>query len=276
MSVNVKIKQKGLFKKKLNIADIIKLTNLSYGVSNEHYCLNENEIAEHTLLYDKSKLARGIDLCMEGNDITLFLNLPTSIDEIKCFYDIIEKICNHLNIHEYIREDEVVSVKDSKKFIKYDEEGSIHGLEDLKDKLESEEYSGFQMFGIYNPISIGKKEIEKIDNNLDNLAKFLHELQSMDVYYASAHVYEVKNRLVGIYAIGPNIPSVVPTKPYIILNQIEGIEDWYVILKDGKTIKYDDFIKNAGKTKYYDDNHVIVTLSDKKMDELIDKYFVEV
>ncbi len=98
----------------------------------------------------------------------------------------------------------------------------------------------------------------------------------MDVYYASAHVYEVKNHLVGIYAIGPDIPSVVPTKPYIVLNQIEGIEDWYVILKDGKTIKYDDFIKNAGKTKYYDDNHVIVTLSDKKMDELIDKYSVEV
>lgn len=276
MSVTVKIKQKGLFKKKLNIEDIIKLTNLSYGVSNEHYCLNEQEIAEHTLLYDKSKLARGIDLCMEGNDITLFLNLPTSKEEIKCFYDTIEKICNNLNIREYLREEEVVSIDESKKFIKYDEEGSINGLKDLKEKIESGEYAGFQMFGIYNPISIGPKEIKKIDNNLDNLAKFLHELQSIDVYYASPHVYEVKNRLVGIYAVGPNIPSVVPTKPYIILNQIEGIEDWYVILKDGKTIKYDDFINNVGKTKYYDDNHVIVTLSDKKMDELIEKYFVEV
>lgn len=276
MSVTVRIKQKGLFKKKLNVENIIKLTNLDYGVSNEHYCLNEGEIAEHTLLYDKHKLARGIDLCMEGNDIVLFLNLPTSKEEIRYFYDTIEKICQHLNIDEYIREDEVVNIADNKLFIKCDCEGSIQGLKDLKEKINSNEYSGFQMFGIYNPISIGPKEIKKIDNDLDKLADFFHELQSMDVYYASAHVYEVKNRLVGIYAIGPNIPSVVPTKPYIIMNQIEGIEDWYVILKDGKTIKYDDFIQNAGKTKYYDDNHIIVNISDKKMDELISKYFIEV
>lgn len=276
MSVTVRIKQKGLLKKKLNVENIIKLTNLDYGVSNEHYCLNEGEIAEHTLLYDKHKLARGIDLCMEGNDIVLFLNLPTSKEEIRYFYDTIEKICQYLNVDEYIREDEVVNIADNKTFIKCDCEGSIQGLKDLKEKINSNEYSGFQMFGIYNPISIGPKEIKKIDNDLDKLADFFHELQSMDVYYASAHVYEVKNRLVGIYAIGPNIPSVVPTKPYTIMNQIEGIDDWYVILKDGKTIKYDDFIQNAGKTKYYDDNHIIVNISDKKMDELISKYFIEV
>lgn len=276
MSVTVRIKQKGLLKKKLNVENIIKLTNLDYGVSNEHYCLNEGEIAEHTLLYDKHKLARGIDLCMEGNDIVLFLNLPTSKEEIRYFYDTIEKICQYLNVDEYIREDEVVNIADNKTFIKCDCEGSIQGLKDLKEKINSNEYSGFQMFGIYNPISIGPKEIKKIDNDLNKLSDFFHELQSMDVYYASAHVYEVKNRLVGIYAIGPNIPSVVPTKPYIILDQIEGIDDWYVILKDGKTIKYDDFIQNAGKTKYYDDNHIIVNISDKKMDELISKYFIEV
>ncbi|MDE5630291.1 MAG: DUF4299 domain-containing protein [Bacilli bacterium] len=276
MAVTVKIEPKKLFQKKLTIEEIIKLVNLDYGVSDEHYQLIENEIADHTLLYDKKKLARGIDLCLEGKEINLFLNLPTSKEEIRCFYDIIEKICKHLGTKIFIRDEEKVNITDKNLFIKYDEEGSIRGLEDLKEKMESNEYSGFQMFGVINPISIGKKELKKINNNLDNFASLLHELQSMDVYYANAHVYKVKDKLVGIYAIGPNIPSVVPIKPYIILDQIEGIEEWYVILKDGKTIKYDDFLKNAGKTKYYDDNHVIVNLNDKKIDELIAKYFIEV
>lgn len=275
MSVCVRIKQKSLFKKKINIKDIIDITSLDYGYCDEHYCLKENEFGEHTLLYDKKKLARGIDVGIEGNDVTLLLNLPTSKEEIRTFYDIIEKICHYLKVENYIREEEIVSLGDNKKFIKYDEEGSINGLKDLKEKIDTNEYSGFQMFGVYNPISLGKKEMKIIDNDLDNLSNLLHKLQSLDVYYACAHVYEVDNKLVGIYAIGANIPSVVPLKPYIVLNQIEGIQEWFVILDHGKMIKYDDFIKNVGKTKYYDDNHVIVNIDENKVKDLIKKYGVE-
>jgi len=66
MSVMVKIKQKFIFKKKLSIEDIIKLTNLSYGICDENYRLIPNEIADHTLLYDVNRIARGIDLAIEG------------------------------------------------------------------------------------------------------------------------------------------------------------------------------------------------------------------
>ncbi len=276
MAVTVRIPQKSLFKKKLTIEEIVNISNLSYGIPDEHYRLQENEISDHTLLYSKNKLARGIDLSLDHHDIFLILNLPTSKEEIRTFYNLIDSLCHHLKIDKYYRDEKLVNLDDKELFIKYDEEGSINGLKDLQEKIMSKEYSGFQIFGIYNPISIGSKEIKKINNNLDNLANLLNDLQAMDVYYASAHIYEVKNRLVGVYAIGPNIPSVVPLKPSIVLNQIENIEEWYVILKDGKTLKYDDFINNIGKGKYYDDNHIIVNISDKKMTELIDKYSVEV
>ena len=78
MSVTVQIKQKSIFKKKLNIDDIINLTDLSYGVSDENFRLIRDEKANHTLIYDKTKLARGIDLWLEGTDIMLSLSLPTS------------------------------------------------------------------------------------------------------------------------------------------------------------------------------------------------------
>lgn len=272
MSVSVRIKQKSLFKKKLNIEEIIKLTNLSYGVSDENYRIIPNEIAEHTLIYDNNRLARGIDISLDDTDVVLLLSLPTSPSEIRKFYEVIEIICNKFNTQNYIREEELVNIKDNEKFIKYDEEGSIAGLEDLQEKISHDEYKRFEIFGVYNPISIGINEIKKINNNLYNLEEYLDKIQSLDVYYATPRVYRVKEKLIGIYAIGPNIPSVVPTKPYIVLNQIKGIEEWYVMMKEGKTIKYNDLINNAKNKEYYDANHIIVTLSDNEIDNLLEKY----
>lgn len=272
MSVSVKIKQRSIFKKKLNIEEIIKLTNLSYGVSDENYRIIPNEIAEHTLIYDNNRLARGIDISLDDTDVVLLLSLPTSPSEIRKFYEVIEIICNKFNTQNYIREEELVNIKDNEKFIKYDEEGSIAGLEDLQEKISQDEYKRFEIFGVYNPISIGINEIKKINNNLYNLEEYLDKIQSLDVYYATPRVYRVKEKLIGIYAIGPNIPSVVPTKPYIVLNQIKGIEEWYVMMKEGKTIKYNDLINNAKNKEYYDANHIIVTLSDNEIDNLLEKY----
>lgn len=276
MSVSVRIKQKSLFKKKLNIEEIIKLTNLSYGVCDENYRIIQNEIAKHTLIYDKNKLARGIDISLDDTDVVLLLSLPTSPSEIRKFYEVIEIICKKFNTQNYIREEELVSIKDNEKFIKYDEEGSIAGLEDLEEKIGQNEYKRFEIFGVYNPISIGINEIKKINNNLYNLEEYLNRIQSLDVYYATPRVYRVKGKLIGIYAIGSNIPSVVPTEPYIVLNQIKGIEEWYVMLKEGKTIKYNNLINNAENKEYYDANHIIVTLSDNEVDNLLEKYFIEI
>ena len=236
MSVLVKIKQKSLFKKKLNVEAIIKLTNLSYGVCDENYRLINNEVGNHILLYDEKHLARGIDLSQEGDDFIFLLSLPTTSSEIKTFYEIIEKVCNELKTKNYIREEEKVNLKENAKFIKDDEEGSVYGLKTIEEKINQDKYNRFEIFGVYNPISIGLKEISQIANNLDNFEKYLHEIQSIDVYYAAPRIYKIKEKLVGIYAIGPNISSVVPTSPYIILNQIQGIEEWYVMLGEGKTI----------------------------------------
>lgn len=120
------------------------------------------------------------------------------------------------------------------------------------------------------------KEIKEIGNSLDNLENYFHKIQSLDVYYATPRVYKVNDKLIGIYAIGANIPSVVPTKPYIVLNQIQGIEEWYVMLKEGKTVKYEDFINHTKTKEYYDANHIIITLNDEEINGLLDKYFVEI
>lgn len=275
MSVEVKIKQNSIFKKKLDITDVINLTGLSYGVCDENYRLIPGETAAHTLLYDKNRLARGIDASIDKTDIVLLLSLPTTPFEIHSFYHAVEKICNALKTKTYIREEEKVNLKDNPQFIKMDEEGSVAGLEAISEKLEKDKYNRFEIYGICNPISIGANEVKQIGNRLDLFEEYLHRLQSLDVYYAAPRVYRVQNKLVGIYAIGADIVSVVPTEPYIVLNQIQGVEEWYVMLKTGKTIKYKDFIENIPAKEYYDFNHVIVSLSEQDVDSLIEQYGVE-
>ena len=275
MSVEVKIKQNSIFKKKLDITDVINLTGLSYGVCDENYRLIPGETAAHTLLYDKNRLARGIDASIDKTDIVLLLSLPTTPFEIHSFYHAVEKICNALKTKTYIREEEKVNLKDNPQYIKMDEEGSVAGLEAISEKLEKDKYNRFEIYGICNPISIGANEIKQIGNRLDLFEEYLHRLQSLDVYYAAPRVYRVQNKLVGIYAIGADIVSVVPTEPYIVLNQIQGVEEWYVMLKTGKTIKYKDFIENIPAKEYYDFNHVIVSLSEQDVDSLIEQYGVD-
>lgn len=277
MSVTARIKQKSLFKKKMNLEDIIKFTGLSYGVCDENYRLDRDEIGEHTLIYDEAKLARGFELWLEGSDVLLSLSLPTAPSEIRLFYSLVEKLCNEFNTKKYLREDEEAYLYEDEEFIKWDEEASIVALEEMTSKTE-DEYRCFEIFGIYNPIAIGQRELQRIDCNLNNLEEYLNEIQSLDVYYETPSVYRKKdtNELFGIYSIVADIPCVVPNKPYIILDQIKGINYWYVMIRKGMTVTYDDFINHISSKEYYDANHVIALLNDDEIDALIEQYSVEI
>lgn len=277
MSITARIKQKSLFKKKMNIEDIIKFTGLSYGVCDENYRLDRDEIGEHTLIYDETKLARGFELWLEGSDVLLSLSLPTAPSEIRLFYNLVEQLCKEFNTKKYLREDEEAYLYESEEFIKWDEEASIVALEKMTSKTE-DEYRCFEIFGIYNPISVGQRELQRIDCDLNNLEEFLHEIQSLDVYYATPSVFRKKDtdELFGIYSIVADVPCVVPNKPYIILDQIKGINHWYVMVRKGITVTYDDFINYISSKEYYDASHVIALLNDDEIDALIEQYSVEI
>ena len=53
MSVNIRIMQKGFFRrKKFIIDDLVKLSHLSFGVMDENCQLIPNQIGDHTILFD--------------------------------------------------------------------------------------------------------------------------------------------------------------------------------------------------------------------------------
>lgn len=273
MSVDITIKQTGLFKKKLDLKKIINDCGLSYGICDENYRLCENKISEHTLVFRKENgLARGIDISLDKNDINLLLSLPTSINEITLFYELTKQLCRILKTNRFERNGKSCKFDSIEQFIEDDIHGSECGLEIIKKNLEENKYNRMEIFGVYNPISLGLKEMQEIGNDITKLGQYLNDLQSRDVFYAAPKVYNIGGKLVGIYAVMPDNPSVMPDKPYIVLNQLEGIEEWYVFFGEGLTIKFEDFINNVDKSDYYDQNHFVVWLSQEQINGLAAKY----
>ncbi len=64
----------------------------------------------------------------------------------------------------------------------------------------------------------------------------------------------------------------LPTEPYIILDQIKGIEDWYLMLKDQRTVRYEDFMNAVSEKTYFDANHRIISLSQEKLDAILETW----
>lgn len=85
MSITGRIKQKSLFKKKMNIEDFIAFLGLAYVVC----CLNKDEIGEHTLIY------------------------------YRLFYDLIKRLCIAFGSKTYFREDEEASLMACKRQLDY-------------------------------------------------------------------------------------------------------------------------------------------------------------
>ena len=166
-------------------------------------------------------------------------------------------------------------------YIKWDITASIGAISGMRESIEKKEYEEMYIFGVLNPITIGPKELDFIDDSPKKLGELLHNLQSVDAYYAGAKIYQRENgTLFGMYVLTENVKSVFPTKPLVIMNNDEKIEDWYVTFcyddNISGSISYSDFISNVDQSDYYDATHFYITLEKEKMKELLEKYKKEI
>ena len=245
MSVNIRIMQKGFFRrKKFIIDDLVKMSHLSFGVMDENCQLIPNQIGDHTILFDRKYLQRGIEIYIQNHDICLNLSLPTSMDEIQLFYYLVKVYCEYMDTDEFVKDDWLMDIKDIDLQMVYDKRTSADALMDLKSKLSDHKY--FEIFGILHPISIGENELNDFGTDLDLFGQYLHNQQALDAYYATPRIYNAHG----------------------VLNQIEGIEEWYVFMNDS-LVKYRDLMSFIKKFDYYDANHRMVCLSKEEISEAL-------
>ena len=275
MSVEVRIEPKGLFKKKVSFQDILS-DGMAYGIMDEDFRLIPNETGEHTVIYDPQRIARGIEVSFENTSVILRMNLPTSQEEIHQFYELVKRVCGLCRTKVFYRDGEKTELAWIPACIERDKETAVGALEDIFSKA-GDKY--LTIFGVMNPLCLGKREDNLIANDLQAFGSYLAEKQSIDAYYAAPRVYRHKDRetLFGCFAVGEEIASIVPLEPEIILNQIEGVEEWYVLLGDGgnNLVSYGDFINAVKEKAYYDANHVIVCLGKEEIEEILKNYRTE-
>lgn len=204
------------------------------------------------------------------------LPLPSTPTEIELFYHLAKDICKKLKIKEFTRDEEIVSVEDINQLIELDKNTSITALKSISSKINHEETKHFVICGALNPITLGEREIQEIDNELEKFENLLNRLQQLDVYYASPSFYKLKNEaIIGLYCIGEEIASVVPLDPISPFNKNNGIDVYYVAIPEYNKIKYEDFINNVEKIGDYDSDHIIVSLNENMINDLVSKYSVD-
>ena len=72
------------------------------------------------------------------------------------------------------------------------------------------------------------------------------------------------------------LPAKIPVirKVEVGLNQIEGIEEWYVFMNDS-LVKYRDLMSFIKKFDYYDANHRMVCLSKEEISEALNTLAIQ-
>lgn len=280
MAVEVTIKSKGLFKKNLKFIDVID-SDMRYGVMDEAFRLEEGTIGENTVVFKDKNICRGYEIAINKGEVNLRMPLPTSTSDINFFYEYIKRICTKMNTKIFTRDEEVLSLDDIENCIRLDIEASEAALKKIEENINNGTYENMYIFGAINPVALGKKEMESIKGDATKFGILMNSLQGMDVYYAKTKVYQRKNEsYFGVYVLTEGIPSVLPEKPKLLMNENNlKVDDWNIgFVVNEKLegfISYEDFLNNIKKDSEYDSEHFVITLDKDKMQELLEKYKVE-
>lgn len=279
MAVKVKITQKGIMKKQIELQQLIP-SRYGYGILNDQYVLQENQISKYVIVYNPVSIARGIEISLDENDrnsVWLSLSLPTAIEEIKGFYSIVKSICEKLHTTYFTRDEKQGGFSDFDWMIQSDKEASEEALNDMFDKIGTE-YVHYYIFGALNPICIGEAEKEKLKFcGLNGFGEYLNNIQKVDAYYTAPNFYQKKDGTIfGCYAICADITSIVPLKPKDIMGRMKEVNEWYVLLSD-KTVPYQAFIDSIIDKEYYDDENVLIRgISQTDLSLIIEKHEVKI
>ena len=258
-----------------NIADIF---DLSYGILNGAYVLKRDELSDdgnYTVMYDAQRIGRGFEIGRYANYFDISLPFPSTKHDIKLVYDVIEYLCRELNTEFFYQDEEKVSLR----YLEYSRDGaedaSQNALFNMRDAIYSGDSEKHYIFSALNPICIGKKEIEYIGASLDGLEDFLDMTQKWDVFYPTMRFYKMQNNenaFVTIY-IADSTPTVIPNEAKMAWKMDFEVEKWFFTTPvRNSLIPFDDLIKNVEKLDDYDNDHIIVSLDEEKINSLLRSY----
>lgn len=238
MSIDVTIRQKGLFQKRLPLEVILGET-LQYGSFENGLSLAPDRLGKGFFIaYEPAQPARGITVGWRPGvirEVTLRLLNPTTDREIRCFFDSIGRIVQFWHCDVLIEgEKQKLPLKEEiiDERIRWNREVLAAILRQVAEAENGPLCLNCALF----PLHIGPKTAKMLlEQGCDGFAKYL-TLQQKDAFYASPHVYQEPgtDRIVGFYALTEGVRSILPIDPDALLKMPGAenivVEEWNVFL----------------------------------------------
>lgn len=220
MSIDIVIRQKGLFKKDLPLSVILG-DHLVGGTYDQHFRLAEGHVSPggEMAVYDPAHKARGFTVAWNRRSATLRALHPTTARELEDYYATVERIMTYWNATLEVDGNPGVPLET---FLESREEVIAFNnryADILADKtLEGEGNSMYLACALW-PLHFGAEEARAAKDCPEGaaayLAAWLHERQSVEAYYAAPTLVQEAGGIFGRFAFSADCPSIFPRVPKV-------------------------------------------------------------
>lgn len=274
MSIEITVKQK-LFGSKNMPLDVILGENLSYGYW-ENDQLTEGKLGETEFIaYDPGAIGRGFSVIwnsQEKKSISLRLPQPTTTEELHSFYDCVTRMASYwggalIADGNHMKPD--VFLAGFEDMVSFNDKILAHIVQQILDGNND----NLTLYSAKWPLTIGKEEAELFAKDPAQFAPWLHEKQSMDVFFCNPRFFMGDQGVFGQFMLMNDLPTVFPQKPNVPFGMQDPAtgkalecKDWRIILViEGESdilreMDYDEFLRALAPDRKirYDGNHFLV------------------
>ena len=224
MSIDIVIRQKGLFKKALPLSVILG-DSLACGVYEAGFRLNPGEWRSEDgeiLVYDPRHKGRGFSVIWtptQKKGVTLRALHPTSTYELKAFYATVARITDYWICSLEVDGNPMTSAEFQAGFSDMLEANDRYLDLFIRESMDKEPYESMTLFSAFWPLEFGAKEAAEVKDAPEGasarFARWLHEMQSVDTYYAVAGYMEEEDGIVSRFAFTEDCDSLFPVRPSV-------------------------------------------------------------
>ena len=216
MSIEITIKQK-LFGSKTMPLEVILGDDLRYGYW-ENDQLTEDKLGETEFIaYDPNAIARGFSVIWNPDEkkaVTVRLPQPSTTRELRSFYDAVERMAVYWGgalIVDGTRTKLSAFLDGFANMVDFNDKIISHFTE----QLLNGENQNLTFYSAKWPLTIGIEEAEKFQDDHALFGRWLHEKQSIDVFFCNPRFYAGETGIFGQFMLMNDLPTVFPYKPSV-------------------------------------------------------------
>ena len=217
MGIDITIRQTAAKKKVLPL-EVIVGEELVYGAFDGLRTIPGETGERDIIVWHPDHIGRGFSVEWkegEKRKVEMRLPLPSANDEIRDFYEAVERIAKFWNAGI----EEGGEKADLDTFM-----AGLEGLQETNDRMiiemaervfMGEKDGSMTMPSAVWQLAVGKEEAREFLRNPEKFGPWLHDRQMVDAYYAMAQYYERSGKIIGSFVLPTDTPTILPRIPQV-------------------------------------------------------------